>query len=86
MKGIPSEFEYVEVDRSSTPEDWEPGANSVLLARCRRCGRFTEDITVHIYGGPMPDRMPSEENRNIRFQHCIKEDFGRALEENIVAT
>ena len=34
----------------------------------------------------MPDHMLSEEDRNPRCQHCMKEDFGRALEEDIVAT
>jgi hypothetical protein len=86
LKETPLEFKFVEIDQSSIPTDWEPGANSVLLTRCRRCGRFTEDMTVDIYGGPMPDHMLSEDDRNPLCQHCMKEDLGRALEDDTLAT
>lgn len=86
LKETPPEFEYIEIRKSSIPAEWDPGANSVLLTRCRRCGRFTEDRTVDIYGRPKPDYMLSEDARNPLCRHCVKEDLGRALEEEIVTT
>ena len=86
LRGTPSGFEYVEIDKSSIPVDWYPGGNSILLTRCRRCERFTEDRTVDIYNRPMPDHMLDEDDRNPLCNHCLEEDFNHVLEEEIVAT
>ena len=84
LKRDPVEFEYIEVDDSLIPEEWDPGANSTLIVPCVRCGRLTEDRAVGIYGDPMPDHMLDESDRNPLCEHCQEEKFGHALEEDLL--
>jgi hypothetical protein len=84
LRRDPVKFEYVEVDASLIPQEWGPGANSILIVPCVRCGRLTEDRTVDSYGDPMPDHMLDESDRNPLCEHCQREDFDHALEEDLL--